>query len=77
MEVSMSTFLKLCSAVGLLVVAGFCGFGFLATYEPSTTHNMLAWRIGYGLAGPIVLASAAWLAVGLIRRRGNRQTPDT
>ena len=36
-------------ALGLLALAAFCAFGFLATYEPMD-GGALGWRIGYGAA---------------------------
>jgi hypothetical protein len=33
--------------LALLVVAAFCAFGFLASFEP--VDGASAWRIGYGL----------------------------
>jgi hypothetical protein len=72
MEVPMSTFKRLGGAALLLAVAGFCGFGFLATFEPLAAGNMLAWRWGYGVTGPTALAVAVLLAAGAVRRRTHR-----
>ncbi len=42
----------------LLLVAAFCGYGFLASFEPGP-H--LAFRIGYPVLGALCLGSAGWL----------------
>lgn len=73
----MSTFTKLSCAAVLLGVAGFCAFGFLATFEPLATGNMLVWRWAYGVTGPVALAVAIHLAAGAVRRRRPRQTFDS
>lgn len=41
----------------LLAVAGFCGFGFLATFEPLDPATQVTWRVIYGLVGLSSLAS--------------------
>ena len=39
-------------SVFLLVVAAFCVFGFMATFEPTDrTAEFLAFRIGYAVVG--------------------------
>lgn len=38
-------------AVLLLVFAAFCGYGFLASFEPMEGVSALAWKIGYGVLG--------------------------
>jgi hypothetical protein len=48
-----------------LCVAGFCVFGFLATFEPGVS-SALAFRVVYGLLGAACLFGAA----RLILRRG-------
>lgn len=42
--------MKFLVAIVSLGVAGFCLFGFLATYEPGVA-NAMAFRIGYGILG--------------------------
>ncbi len=44
-------------ALALVVIAAFCSFGFLATYEP--LESALGWRIGYG-AAVIACLFGAW-----------------
>ena len=53
-------------AIFLLCVAGYCGFGLLATLEPMD-RNVLAWRVGYALA---IVASLGGFWYLWLRRRG-------
>ena len=58
----------------LLVVSAFCGFGFLATFEPlKNPATGIVFRIGYGVFG-----LSAILGIVLLIRRGCRiqTTPD-
>ncbi|MEC8560912.1 MAG: hypothetical protein VXY94_12640 [Planctomycetota bacterium] len=55
----------LLGAVCSLVLAGICLFGFLASFEPTT--NALAFRIGYGVAGVVLLGLTAILLPAGIR----------
>ena len=48
--------MKLLLTLVCLAVAGFCVFGFMATFEPLEGTSVLAWRIGYGAAGLASLA---------------------
>jgi hypothetical protein len=43
--------MKLVVGVVLLVFAAFCGYGFLASFEPMEGGSALAWKIGYGVLG--------------------------
>jgi hypothetical protein len=53
----------------LLAVAAFCGFGFLATFEPTTnTTRFVIFRIGYAVFGIGCLAGAGFLIANAIRR---------
>ncbi len=52
---------RIIAVLALLGVGGFCVFGFLATYEPST-GNFVAWRTGYGVIGAAALVGA-WLVL--------------
>jgi len=47
----MQTVSRIIGVVVLLAVAGFCTFGFMATYEYSEVSKRLPWQIGYGLIG--------------------------
>ncbi|MEM7261378.1 MAG: hypothetical protein AAF488_05260 [Planctomycetota bacterium] len=40
--------MKFLLAVTLLGVTAFCGFGFLATFEPLDRSMQIAWRVAYG-----------------------------
>ena len=58
----------------LLAVSAFCGFGFLATFEPLKNPAAgIVFRIGYGVIG-----LSAILGIVLLIRRGCRlqNTPD-
>ena len=55
--------------MALLPVAGFCAFGFLASYELSQPSERLPWQLGYGSGGVACLVVATML---LVLRR-----PDT
>jgi hypothetical protein len=49
------------------VVAAFCGFGFLASLEPSA--HAMAWRIAYACGGAASLSVGSLLAIrGLLKR---------
>jgi len=61
--------LRLLYAVVLLGVAGFAGFGFLATFEPN--ENTLPWRIGYAAVGVGAIIVAIWLLVPRRRKAGH------
>ncbi|MGQ0552833.1 MAG: hypothetical protein ACT4PU_06390 [Planctomycetota bacterium] len=63
----MTNLPRILLALLLLAVAAFCGFGFMATYEPTDGSGFMAWRIGYGVVGVLCLGGAAWLL--LARRR--------
>jgi hypothetical protein len=50
----------------LLAVSGFCGFGFLATFEPlENPATGIVFRIGYSVIG-----LSAILGIVLLIRRG-------
>lgn len=46
-----------------LSIAGFCAFGFLASYEPMDAGTQAMWRTVYSVAGGAALvgALACWL----------------
>ncbi|MFK7819137.1 MAG: hypothetical protein AB8G99_10490 [Planctomycetaceae bacterium] len=44
-------------SIVLLAVAGFCGFGFLASFEPP---GSLIWKLGYAVSGLSALIGAVW-----------------
>jgi hypothetical protein len=49
--------MRILIALIALAVLAFCGFGFLATYEPP---GFMLWRIGYGIAGAACLGVVTW-----------------
>lgn len=53
--------LRIVAAAALLAAAGFCLFGFLATYEPPGWPFL---RVAYALVGLTLLAGAGSLATG-------------
>jgi hypothetical protein len=57
---SRSLMMRIPIAVIALAVLAFCGFGFLATYEPP---GFMAWRIGYGIAGAACLGVVTWALI--------------
>lgn len=59
--------LKAFWAVLLLLVASFCIFGFLASFEPGDRH--LAWRFGYAVVGLGALAVGLGLAWRLWKQK--------
>ena len=45
----------------LLPILGFCGFGFLATFEPPEPGtSFLSWRIGYIVAALLCILGIGW-----------------
>jgi hypothetical protein len=61
--------LRVLAAVCLLPVVLFCGFGFLATFEPLDPSIQMTWRVIYGLIAASCLGAIARLSFA--RRRGN------
>ena len=59
----MNLLLRIIGTTVLLVVFAFCGFGFLATFEPLDSP-VLPWRIGYGILGTLSLVGIALLLRG-------------
>ena len=64
---------RIIGALALLAVAGFCVFGFMATYEYSDAAKRLPWQIGYGAIGLVCLFGVAML----LRPRRRSSTPDS
>ncbi len=54
--------MRAATAMALLLIAAFCGFGFVASGEPGPNHSY--FRIGYAVLG--VACAAA--AVSMLRR---------
>jgi hypothetical protein len=53
--------LRVLVAFLLFLAALFCGFGFRATLELLDPSERWAWRMIYGAAGVVCLASALWM----------------
>ncbi len=48
----MKLFITILGSLSLFAVAAFCGFGFLATFEPTDdVAQFMAFRIGYAVIG--------------------------
>ena len=62
----MKLFVAILGSLLLLVVAAFCGFGFLATFEP--TDNALVFRVGYTVIGMGCLVGVGFLIMNAIRK---------
>ena len=56
----MPTLMRILGALALIAIALFCGFGFLASFEPG---NGWQWKAGYGALGCICL----FVALALLR----------
>jgi hypothetical protein len=62
------TLARTLGAFALLAIALFCGFGFLASFEPG---NGLPWQVIYGVLGCGCLIGA----VALLRPKGESSKP--
>ena len=51
---------RIVAGVLLLLVAGFCGFGFLASFEPGADASHF-FKATYGVVGTGSLVAAGWL----------------
>lgn len=47
----MHTLTRITGGIFLLAIAGFCVFGFLASYEYAEPAKRLPWQVGYGMLG--------------------------
>ena len=56
---------QLLLACGALLFAGFCVFGFLASFE-SVPHAQV-WKVGYAALAVASLAASATLSLGALR----------
>lgn len=64
----MKLFVAILGSFLLLAVAAFCGFGFLATFEP--TDNALVFRVGYTVIGIGCVIGVGFLMVNAVRTYG-------
>lgn len=67
----------------LAIVAAFCVFGFMATFEPLPWATRWAWRGVYSVVGLLSVTAAAWVswsrrwcACGRVGRLATRDTDD-
>ncbi|MDA0285128.1 MAG: hypothetical protein O3B13_20405 [Planctomycetota bacterium] len=66
----MKQLVAILSALFLLVVAAFCVFGFMATFEPTDrTTEFIAFRVAYGVIGVSCLLGAGLLIASNFRSR--------
>ncbi len=65
----MKPFVAILGSLLLLAVAAFCGFGFLATFEPTdNVTQFMAFRIGY-----LVIGIGCLVGVGFLMAKGLRK----
>jgi hypothetical protein len=62
----MKPLVAIIGSLPLLAVAAFCGFGFLATFEP--TDDALAFRVGYAVIGVGCLVGVGFLIANSLRK---------
>lgn len=62
--------IQLLLACFTLLFSGFCGFGFLASFEP--VPHALAWKVGYAAVGVVSLVVSGGLTLAALR--GPRQS---
>ena len=58
---------RILASILLLAVAGFCVFGFMATFEPLDPGAQLVGRIFYGAVGGACVAATVWILVARSR----------
>ncbi len=69
----MRLLVAILGSVFLLAVAGFCVFGFLATFEPTDrTAEFWAFRIGYAVVGIGCLIGTGVSLVKAMSKRDER-----
>lgn len=65
----MKLFVAILGSLRSLAVAAFCGFGFLATFEPTdNVPQFMAFRIGYGVIVLVCLVGIGLLFTNAIRK---------
>jgi hypothetical protein len=63
----MKLFVAIFGSLLLLAIAAFCGFGFLATFEPTdNVAQFMAFRIGYIVIGLGCLVGVGFLIVNAV-----------
>lgn len=68
--------MKLVLSIVCLLIAAFCVFGFLATFEPGV-KNAVMFRLVYGVVGLGCLASIFAMALGSLRSLRKRHSPNS
>ena len=63
----MKFMVRLLCALALILLLGFCLFGFIATFEPMPTRDRVIWRTVYSLAGIASTLGLFTSVRGLIR----------
>ncbi|MCP4890282.1 MAG: hypothetical protein GY904_27255 [Planctomycetaceae bacterium] len=58
--------LRVLAAIQFVLIGLFCGFGFLASFEPGP--GQLAWRTTYGVLGTGCVLAVVWLGVAKPRK---------
>ena len=65
----MKLFVAILGSLLLLAVAAFCGFGFLATFEPTdNVAQFMALRIGYSVMCLVCLVGVGFLIAKAVRK---------
>ena len=65
----MKLLVAILGSLPLLAVAAFCGFGFLATFEPSdNATQFIAFRIGYSVIGIGCFVGVGFLIANVVRK---------
>lgn len=59
--------LRVLAAIQFVLIGLFCGFGFLASFEPGP--GQLAWRTTYGVIGTGCVLAVVWLGVAKPRTK--------
>ncbi len=62
---------RLLLSLPLMVVAGFCLFGFVGTFEPMPRVEQWLWRAVYLCSGSASVLTICWIWLG---RRASRAT---
>jgi hypothetical protein len=57
----MKLIYRLILSLPLMAVAGFCLFGFVATFEPMPRLEQWSWRAGYLVAGGGSVFAICWI----------------
>ena len=59
--------LRVLAAIQFVLIGLFCGFGFLASFEPG--RGQLAWQTTYGVLGIGCVLAVVWLGVARPRNK--------